>query len=319
MKLRRDGPRGRRRRWRRRQSRRARGSAARPGACAAACVLGGRAVAVGVTVAPAKRDDAPEHVDESARQRQVGPAACRRSHGTARSVPCRGAAAVTSGVPSASVAQVRSVSCESGSASTWRVTVTSFGTGMPLNGLSREKAGELLRLVPAQAAAEDAAAAPQLYRHQIVVGTRPGAGRRSAPARRHSRSICVRRSSASATLPTSARISIGRRWSRKRCHGFRRRDAFGEADVGERIERAGEIIGRADQRLRAIGGRTGHDADRAAAPALVEQLHGAGRTLADDLQARHVVADFDRQIDHRLGLALAGLETRTALRRAAGP
>ena len=47
--------------------------------------------------------------------------------------------AVTSGVPSASVAQVRSVSCESGSASTWRVTVTSFGTGMPANGPSREK------------------------------------------------------------------------------------------------------------------------------------------------------------------------------------
>ena len=49
-------------------------------------------------------------------------------------------AAVTSGVPSASVAQVLSLSVASGSASTWRVTVTSFGTGMPLNGLSRENA-----------------------------------------------------------------------------------------------------------------------------------------------------------------------------------
>ena len=49
-------------------------------------------------------------------------------------------AAVTSGVPSASVAQVRSVRPESGSASTCRVTVTSFGTAMPLNGLSRENA-----------------------------------------------------------------------------------------------------------------------------------------------------------------------------------
>ena len=35
--------------------------------------------------------------------------------------------------------------------------------------LARES-GELLRLVPAQAAAEDAAAAAQLHRHQIVVG-----------------------------------------------------------------------------------------------------------------------------------------------------
>ena len=49
-------------------------------------------------------------------------------------------AAVTSGVPSASVDQVLSLSVASGSAKTWRVTVTSFGTGMPLNGLSRENA-----------------------------------------------------------------------------------------------------------------------------------------------------------------------------------
>ena len=70
--------------------------------------------------------------------------------------------AVTSGVPSASVAQVRSVSVASGSASTCRLTVTSSGTGMSKNGLSRENAGELLRLVPAQRAAERAAAAAQL-------------------------------------------------------------------------------------------------------------------------------------------------------------
>ena len=62
-------------------------------------------------------------------------------------------AAVTSGVPSASVAQVRSARPASGSASTWRVTVTSFGTAMPPNGLSREKAASCcgwsqLRLPP---------------------------------------------------------------------------------------------------------------------------------------------------------------------------
>ena len=48
--------------------------------------------------------------------------------------------AVTSGVPSASVAQVRSISPASGSASTWRVTVTSLGTAMLPNGPSRENA-----------------------------------------------------------------------------------------------------------------------------------------------------------------------------------
>ena len=57
---------------------------------------------------------------------------------TIRPLPRR--AAVTSGVPSASVAQVFSLSVASGSASTWRVTVTSVGTAMPANGLLRENA-----------------------------------------------------------------------------------------------------------------------------------------------------------------------------------
>ena len=44
------------------------------------------------------------------------------------------AASVTSGVPSARRAQVWEASCAEGSASTWRLTVTSSGTGRPANG-----------------------------------------------------------------------------------------------------------------------------------------------------------------------------------------
>ena len=44
------------------------------------------------------------------------------------------ASPVTSGVPSASRAQMRGASCAEGSASTWRVTVTSFGTARPAKG-----------------------------------------------------------------------------------------------------------------------------------------------------------------------------------------
>jgi hypothetical protein len=91
-------------------------------------------------------------------------------------------------------------------------------------------------------------------------------------------------------------------------HGFGGAEAFGEPDIGKGIERSLEIITGAKQRLRAVGGGTGHDADGAAAPAFVEQLHGACRALAGDFQPRNVVADLDRQIDHRLGFALAGLE-----------
>ena len=94
---------------------------------------------------------------------------------------------------------------------------------------------------------------------------------------------------------------------------FRRRNALGEADIGVWIERARQIISGADQRLRTVGGRAGDDADGAPAPAFVEQLHGARRALAGDLQPRHVVADLDRQIDHRLGFVGAGLERERRL------
>ena len=168
--------------------------------------------------------------------------------------------------------------------------------------------GELLRLFPAQAAAEDAAAAAQLHRHQVVVG---GAGEmRTGKAHQHAAIV-------DPFVELLARLrdvaDIGEDQHRQMLveealDRFRRRDAFGEADVGERIERAREIIGRADQRLRTVGGGAGHDADGAPAPALVEQLHGAGRALAGDLQPRHVVADFDRQVDHRVGFRGVGAE-----------
>ncbi len=173
---------------------------------------------------------------------------------------------------------------------------------MPANGPVAREAGERLRLVPAQAAAEDAAAAAQLAPARDRRRRPRGAGRRSAPARRRPRSIWSSRSRASpATLPTSARIIIGTCWSRKRLTASAGAPRFGEPHVGERIERARQIIGRA----RAAAARVsavdaGDDADGAAAPALVEQLHRAGRALAGDLEPRDVVADLDRQVDRRL-------------------
>ena len=55
-------------------------------------------------------------------------------------IPLPRFSAVTSGVPSPSEAQVRSARPASGSASTWRVTLTSFGTVMLPNGPSFENA-----------------------------------------------------------------------------------------------------------------------------------------------------------------------------------
>ena len=219
---------------------------------------------------------------------------------TIRPLPRR--AAVTSGVPSPSVAQVRLGSCASGSASTWRVTVTSFGTGMAAERAVARKGGERLRLVPAQGAAEDAAAAAQLDRHQIVV---VGGEMRAGEAHQH----------AAVLDPLGQRLQllgdvadVGEDQHRQMLveealDRLGRRHAFGEAHVGERIERAREIIVGAEQRLGAVGVAAGNDADGAPAPALVEQLHGAGGALADDLEPRDVVADLDRQFDRGLGLA----------------
>ena len=70
-------------------------------------------------------------------------------------------------------------------------------------------------------------------------------------------------------------------------------------------ERALQIEGRGEQRLRGIGGRAGDHADAAAAPALVEQLHGAGGAFVRDFKPGDVVAHFDRQIERGVGFALA--------------
>ena len=187
--------------------------------------------------------------------------------------------AVTSGVPSASVAQVRSARPASGSASTCRVTVTSFGTGMPLNGLSRENARAAAAGPSSgcrRGCGRRGAASPARDRRR----RRRAAGRRSAPARRRPRSSAASRSRASpATLPTSARMIIGTFCSMKRRTASAGDAALGEPHVGERVERARQIIGRGEQRLRGVGGRAGDDADGAPAPALVEQLHRAGRAL----------------------------------------
>ena len=118
-------------------------------------------------------------------------------------------AAVTSGVPSASVAQVFSLNAASGSAKTCRLTVTSVGTARPLNGLSCEKAASgcglsQLKLPPRMRPPRRSRTGT---RSSSDAASRGPANRSKTPP---SSIQCVSRSWASpATLPTSARISIG--------------------------------------------------------------------------------------------------------------
>ncbi len=167
--------------------------------------------------------------------------------------------------------------------------------------------GELLRLVPAQAAAEDAATAPQAYRHQAIV---IAGEMRSGEAHQHAAVLdpLAQRPALARDIADVGEDQHGQMLVEEALHRFVGRHRLGDADVGEGGERALEIIGSAEQRHGAVGVGAGDDADGAAAPALVEQLHRASGSLADDFQPRHVVADFDRQVDGGLRLSGTGLE-----------
>ena len=78
------------------------------------------------------------------------------------------AASVTSGVPSASAAQVWLCSSAEGTASTCRLTRTSSGTVRPPNGRTGREGGDARRLAPGQRAPELAVPAQQLDRQQGI-------------------------------------------------------------------------------------------------------------------------------------------------------
>ena len=168
----------------------------------------------------------------------------------------------------------------------------------------------MLRLLPAQAAAEAAAATAQLDRHEIVIGLRQT---RAGKTHQHAAVLdpCVQalaRFPATACRHPPARSSAAadRGIARSTCCGAPRSPSRTSANGDKR---AGEIEGRGQQRLRGIAGRAGDDADGAPPPAFVEQLHRAGGTFAANFQPRDVVADLDRQVERRFGFAILRAES----------
>ncbi len=266
---------------------------------------------------PRQRDDAPQHIDEGPRQRQIRPA---RVGGDVEQHQ-QSLAAALRGDQRRTVGQRRP-----GAVGELRIRLGQhlaghghvIGDRHAVERAFARETGKRLRLVPAHTAAQDAAATAQLDRHQVVIGARQ---MRAGKAHQHAAALdpCVQ------TLARLGEVAdIGQDQHRqvlveKAVDRFRRRHALGEPHVGERVERARKIISGADQRLRAVGDRAGHDADGAPAPTLVEQLHAACRALADDFQPRHVVADLDRQVDHRIGLARIGGEGEPRLAERQSP
>src|SRR5665213_2220493 len=164
--------------------------------------------------------------------------------------------AVTSGVPSASRAQVLPARSMSGSASTCRDTVTSAGIATPAH---RQQMVALFgEMRPGEAQQHPAGLDP--FAHGFLFRRRIRAGIR---------------------IDQHGELALQQ---------FVGRTA---ADFGERIERALEVIGLAEQRLGA-GAAAGGDADRTAAPALVDEQCAAGRWLALDVDAGDPVAQLAR-------------------------
>ena len=121
---------------------------------------------------------------------------------------------VTSGVPSSSEAQLLVASTASGSASTWRLTVMSFGTARPANGPSAAN--------DARCCGFSQVRLPPRLRppRRSLTGTRSSSAcARRGPAKRTSTPPCsiqaLRRSRISGdSVPTSASTIIGSFWSR---------------------------------------------------------------------------------------------------------
>ncbi len=165
-----------------------------------------------------------------------------------------------------------------------------FGQHLPADrdvlrhGEARERAvggerGQMLRFLPGQAAAERAAAAAQLDRHQVVV------------ALRETRAGKAHQDAALVDPGGQALAKFRRQRADIRHHDHRqllveklrdrqlRRAAIAKPHIRERRQRPRQIEDRRQQRLRGIAGRAADDTDRPAPPSLVEQLHRAGRSL----------------------------------------
>ena len=262
-------------------------------------------------------DDPSQHLDKTSRHRQVRPAHV----GADMEQADHALAAMLAGDQRRAVFQRGPAPL--------RQRRIRFGQHLPVDGdvlrhgKARKRAVgregcQVLRLFPGQAAAEAASAAAQFYRHQIVVALgQPRAGKAHQHAALLDPGIDAfanfRRQRADIGQHDHRQLLVEELRDR-----LLRRAAIAEPHVGERRQRTGEIESRGQQRLRGIAGRSRDDADGAAAPALVEQLHRAGGALAGDFQPRDIVAQFDRKIERRLGLAVprrkavAGLADRRA-------
>ena len=162
---------------------------------------------------------------------------------------------------------------------------------------------ERLRRAPGERAAERAAAPAQGHRQQLIAALlEPGAREANEHAARFEPGLelflgagdelaDIGEHDGRDLLLDQAMDGVGD-------IAFARRD-----DVGIGRERALHIIERREQWLRRLARFARDDADTMPLRAPVEEMHRAGGPLACDLDARHLIANFQRQVEIGGGLA----------------
>ena len=91
---------------------------------------------------------------------------------------------------------------------------------------------------------------------------------------------------------------------------------FALGDLGERHQRALDVVERRQQRLRLLARGARDEADAMPLRAGVEQVHRTGRALAGDLDARHLVPQLERHVEGGERARLAGTEREGRLAQA---
>ena len=217
---------------------------------------------------------------------------------TIRPFPRR--AAVTSGVPSASRAQVFSSRPGVGSASTCRVTVTSSGAVSPKNGLPGGNGAMCLGVSHDRA---PPSWRPPRRRSVGIRSSSPAASR--LPAKRSRTPPLSRKFTIASCCGPGRDAHVGERENRR---PFRQERDDGVAcgimrfaDVRKGLERPPEIVARSEQRLGDVGARAGGDGDASPARPIVDEPGRARRPLAFDHDFRCFVAQFDRQFEAARG------------------
>ncbi len=199
------------------------------------------------------------------------------------------------------------------------------GHGEPGKGAVGGERRQVLWLFPGHAPAEGTIAPAELDRNQIVLVLirllrKPGTGKT------HQHPALVDPIVEPFAELRRERADVGQddHWhllvEELRDRLLRRHASLGQAYIGERRKCPAQVEGGSEQRLCGFAGRATDDADRAAPPALVEQLHRARRSLAGDFEPSDIVTQFDRKIERRFRLRRPGRkgESRLADRRTLG-